>query len=434
MQTGSTETYFVGIDIGGTWIKGCLLAENQINSFKRSFLDEVKTTRVKSPLNSSSTKEELLEAIDELISAILPGKSAIKGIGISTAGIVNYAGTKVLKAAAHLTALKDESWIKELEAKYNCAAILINDADAATIGIAEKGFLKGNKAVGIMPVGTGLGFTVWKNGRRWRPGKMLNLLGSIRTPAGFYDSIASASQLAGQHPQHELQEVLIHPNFETVRNTYIDNLTEIINTAAIIYNLDEVLVCGGLADAAIECSFPLEERLNSILQHTPVELNKAVKAKILPNGNSYQLIGALWLAIGEAAAKSKRITPRYTEIKTEVPYNKENRLEQLSTSDLVSTLLKAEQEAGSQLEKSVSYIEKVVDKTVERLQKGGRIIYVGAGTSGRIASMDAVEIPCTYGFPEDKILSIVAGELLTQLLKLNPILKKMPVLFLKCYF
>ena len=409
MQTGSTETYFVGIDIGGTWIKGCLLAENQINSFKRSFLDEVKTTRVKSPLNSSSTKEELLEAIDELISAILPGKSAIKGIGISTAGIVNYAGTKVLKAAAHLTALKDESWIKELEARYNCAAILINDADAATIGIAEKGFLKGNKAVGIMPVGTGLGFTVWKNGRRWRLGKMLNLLGSIRTPAGFYDSIASASQLAGQHPQHELQEVLIHPNFETVRNTYIDNLTEIINTAAIIYNLDEVLVCGGLADAAIECSFPLEEKLNSILQHTPVELNKAVKVKILPNGNSYQLIGALWLAIGEATAKNKRITPQYTEIKTEVPYNKENRLEQLSTSDLVSTLLKAEQEAGSQLEKSVSYIEKVVDKTVERLQKGGRIIYVGAGTSGRIASMDAVEIPCTYGFPEDKILSIVAG-------------------------
>lgn len=409
MQTGSTETYFVGIDIGGTWIKGCLLSENQINSFKRSFLDEVKTTRVKSPLNSSSTKEELLEAIDELISAILPGKSAIKGIGISTAGIVNYAGTKVLKAAAHLTALKDESWIKELEARYNCAAILINDADAATIGIAERGFLKGNKAVGIMPVGTGLGFTVWKNGRRWRPGKMLNLLGSIRTPNGFYDSIASASQLAAKHPQHKLQEVLIHPDFETARNTYIENLTEIINTAAIIYNLDEVLVCGGLADAAIECNFPLEEKLNSILQHTPEELNKAVKAKILPNGNSYQLIGALWLAIGEAAAKNKRVTPRYAEIKTEVPYNRENRLEQLSTSDLVSTLLKAEQEAGSQLEKSIPFIEEVVDKTVERLQKGGRIIYVGAGTSGRIASMDAVEIPCTYGFPEDKILSIVAG-------------------------
>lgn len=37
------------------------------------------------------------------------------------------------------------------------------------------------------------------------------------------------------------------------------------------------------------------------------------------------------------------------------------------------------------------------------------MIYVGSGTSGRIASMDAVEIPCTYGFPEDRILCLISG-------------------------
>ena len=109
----------------------------------------------------------------------------IVGIGISTPGIVNYQGTKVLKAAEHLTVLKTELWKTELEKQLQCSAIVINDADAATIGIAESGLLKGNKTVGIMPIGTGLGFTVWRNGRRWRPGKMLNLIGSIRTPSGL---------------------------------------------------------------------------------------------------------------------------------------------------------------------------------------------------------------------------------------------------------
>jgi len=43
------------------------------------------------------------------------GKTKIDGIGISTAGIVNYQGTKVLKAAAHLNVLKTNSWKEELE-------------------------------------------------------------------------------------------------------------------------------------------------------------------------------------------------------------------------------------------------------------------------------------------------------------------------------
>ena len=81
----------------------------------------------------------------------------------------------------------------------------------------------------------------------------------------------------------------------------------------------------------------------------------------------------------------------------------------MSTSGLVELLWKAEQEAGKSLEKSLPIITTVIDRIVENLNSGGRLIYVGSGTSGRIAAMDSVEIPCTYGFPEDRILCLIAG-------------------------
>ena len=99
----------------------------------------------------------------------------------------------------------------------------------------------------------------------------------------------------------------------------------------------------------------------------------------------------------------------YKSIPTEIPYQENIQLQDLSTSELVKLLWKAEQEAGEWLEKSFPVIEQAIDEISDRVNKGGRIIYVGSGTSGRIAAMDAVEIPCTYGFPEDRILCLIAG-------------------------
>ena len=87
----------------------------------------------------------------------------------------------------------------------------------------------------------------------------------------------------------------------------------------------------------------------------------------------------------------------------------ENPLQELTTSDLVRLFWNAEQEAGVWFEESLPIITKVVDVVVGKLNNGGRLIYVGSGTSGRIAAMDSVEIPCTYGFPEDRILCLIAG-------------------------
>lgn len=401
--------YFLGIDIGGTWIKGVLVTKQLFNWADSLKNDTLQIEKIKSPLNENATPEELINALKKLISRFNVRSEDISGIGISTGGIVNYQGTKVLKAAKHLNVLKTDDWKTELEKQLQCSAIVMNDADAAALGIAELGFLKGNKTVGIMPIGTGLGFTVWRNGRRWRPGKMLNLLGSVRTPSGFFDNIASASKLASVDVENNLIEVLTQNSYDEVLKEYLNNLVDIINSAAIIYNLDEVMICGGLADAATACNYPLERKLNAQLATQQVELDNVIRASVLKEGNKLQLIGAVALAKGEAAAREMQVSKSYKSISTEIPYQKSIQLQNLSTSEIVRLLWKAEQEAGEQLVKSFLPLEQAIDEISDRINKGGRLIYVGSGTSGRIAAMDAVEIPCTYGFPEDRILCLIAG-------------------------
>ena len=400
---------YLGIDIGGTWIKGTIVDEDFFQMDKAARMDQLQVERIKSPLRADATVMEFIDALKELIACFNLKPDGIKGIGIATAGIINYQGTKVLKAAAHLNILKDESWKAELEKQLHCSAAVINDGDAATIGLAETGFLTGNKTIGVMTIGTGLGFTVWRNGRRWRPGKSLTLLGSIRTPEGFFDSVASATKLAGLDESADLINVLTDTRFQVERGLYIQNLVKVINSAAILYSLDEVVICGGLADAANACSFPLGQLLNDSLKETPPELDKLVKVLVAREGNRLQLIGALGLAKGESIAIQNKRVHSYESLETEIPYNKELQLQNLPSLAIIETLWQAEQEAGNLLKSSLPVISHIADESVTRIEAGGRIIYVGAGSSGRIAAMDAVEIPCTYGFPEDRMLALISG-------------------------
>jgi N-acetylmuramic acid 6-phosphate etherase len=410
--SNENKSCFLGIDIGGTWIKGCVAvvkSENQ-ESLPVNFDKMLENlVRVKSPLSEQATVQDFIGSIHQLIEKLGIENRKLAGIGISTGGIVDYAGKKVLKAAAHLAVLKNDSWISTLEKAFDCPAVLINDADAACIGISELGILNGNKTVGIMPIGTGLGFTVWRNGRRWRPGKMVPLLGSIRTPTGFFDTFASASKLAASDSENDLIQVLTKPEYGTVRLEYLENLAKIMNTAAIIYHLDEVMICGGLADAVTACHFPLQDALQNRLGDIPVELDKPVKVSVLKEGNRLQLIGAISLAKGESVARANQVLKNYKSIKTEIPYQMDIQLQNLSTIELIDLFSKAEQEAGEWLKTSLPALAKVIDEISDRIEQGGRLIYVGSGTSGRIAAMDAVEIPCPYGFPEDRILCIISG-------------------------
>lgn len=400
---------YLGIDIGGSWIKGTMLSEYLFDETKKNDFRDLNIQRVCSPLKPTATLTELAISLESLIEKFGVNNTSVKAVGISTPGIVNYSGRSVKAAAEHLNILKNKEWINELEQRFDCRVSVINDADAAMIGIAELGRLTGDRSIGIMPVGTGLGFSVWRNGRRWRPGKIPNLLGSIRTPAGSYDKIASASVLASQDEEKNLIKILTDTEYDGLRNEYIRNLSGIINTAAILYNLSEVIVCGGIADAANTIAYPLEQKINNILLDTPAELDKPVKITVPPEGNNLQLIGALALAKGEFVAARNRVVHSYKDLETEIPYREDIQLQNMTTLDIAQTLWQAEEEAGEMLESSLPVISEIIDKSESRIKSGGRIIYVGAGTSGRIAAMDAVEIPCTYGFPGDRILAVIAG-------------------------
>ena len=84
-------------------------------------------------------------------------------------------------------------------------------------------------------------------------------------------------------------------------------------------------------------------------------------------------------------------------------------LDQMTTAELLQNMNKEDKSVPVAVEKCIPEIEKLVDGIVERMKKGGRLFYLGAGTSGRLGILDASEIPPTYGAPFDLIIGLIAG-------------------------
>ena len=61
------------------------------------------------------------------------------------------------------------------------------------------------------------------------------------------------------------------------------------------------------------------------------------------------------------------------------------------------------------IEQQFDVLEKVIETTSEALERGGRIIYTGAGTSGRLGLLDAVECPPTFGVDDNTVMGLIAG-------------------------
>lgn len=85
-----------------------------------------------------------------------------------------------------------------------------------------------------------------------------------------------------------------------------------------------------------------------------------------------------------------------------------NHLEKMSVKELLSGINKEDTGIPAAIEKQIPNIESLVKAIVEKMRGGGRLFYIGAGTSGRLGVLDASEIPPTYGV-RDKIIGIIAG-------------------------
>ena len=84
-------------------------------------------------------------------------------------------------------------------------------------------------------------------------------------------------------------------------------------------------------------------------------------------------------------------------------------LEKKSIHELLVDINNEDKKVPGAVEKAIPQIEKLVEAIIKRMQCGGRIFYMGAGTSGRLGVLDASEIPPTYGIPNTFVIGLIAG-------------------------
>ena len=93
---------------------------------------------------------------------------------------------------------------------------------------------------------------------------------------------------------------------------------------------------------------------------------------------------------------------------TEEPSLYDN-LEKMPVGEILRDINTEDKKVAVAVEKAIPDIERLVTAIVPRMRKGGRIFYIGAGTSGRLGVLDASELPPTYGVPSTLVVGLIAG-------------------------
>lgn len=86
-----------------------------------------------------------------------------------------------------------------------------------------------------------------------------------------------------------------------------------------------------------------------------------------------------------------------------------NHLEAMSVSELLQNINREDQSVAHSVAKAIPQIEQVTETVIDRLKSGGRLFYLGAGTSGRMGILDASECPPTFGVSHDLVIGLIAG-------------------------
>ncbi len=84
-------------------------------------------------------------------------------------------------------------------------------------------------------------------------------------------------------------------------------------------------------------------------------------------------------------------------------------IEKMDTSEILVSINKEDQKVALAVQRAIPQIHIFVDQAYQRLKNGGRLFYIGAGTSGRLGVLDASECPPTFGVPSELVTGIIAG-------------------------
>lgn len=93
---------------------------------------------------------------------------------------------------------------------------------------------------------------------------------------------------------------------------------------------------------------------------------------------------------------------------TESPSNFEN-LDRMTVTELLTNINAEDAKVHVAVAKAIPQIEALISQILIRMQKGGRLFYLGAGTSGRLGVLDASEIPPSFGVPDTYVIGLIAG-------------------------
>ena len=99
----------------------------------------------------------------------------------------------------------------------------------------------------------------------------------------------------------------------------------------------------------------------------------------------------------------------WDKIKTEERNERTANIDTLSTIDMVRLINDEDKKVASAVEREAEHIAAAVDVIAEQLRRGGRLVYIGCGTSGRLGVLDAVECPPTYSTDPGLVLGLIAG-------------------------
>lgn len=98
-----------------------------------------------------------------------------------------------------------------------------------------------------------------------------------------------------------------------------------------------------------------------------------------------------------------------SNLATEQRNIKSTNIDYLSTLEILKIINEEDKSVPIAVEKEIPYIEKAVDEIVRSIKNGGRLLYFGAGTSGRLGVVDASECPPTFGTPPELVQGFIAG-------------------------
>jgi N-acetylmuramic acid 6-phosphate etherase len=110
-----------------------------------------------------------------------------------------------------------------------------------------------------------------------------------------------------------------------------------------------------------------------------------------------------------AETPDRRVFDEIAALATEQRNPRTTNLDRLPVKDILAVINSEDRLVAGNVRSEIPFIAEIVELTVAAIKRGGRIIYIGAGTSGRLGVLDAAECPPTFGTPPEMVVGIIAG-------------------------